>query len=53
MCLHSPAGWVEALEGIRPGELVVVTPGRLADRSSERIRVVATRIDAKLSDTYR
>jgi HlyD family secretion protein len=51
--ISDPAGWVEALEGIRPGELVVVTPGRLADRSSEGIRVVATRIDAKLSDTYR
>ena len=37
-----PAGWVEVLDGVRPGEQVVVTPGRLADRGHEGRRVLAT-----------
>jgi HlyD family secretion protein len=34
-------GWVEALEGVRPGEQVVDTPGRLADPANEGRRVSA------------
>jgi HlyD family secretion protein len=37
-----PAGWVEILEGARPGDHVVVAPGRLADRGHEGRRVLAT-----------
>lgn len=35
------AGWVEAVEGVRAGDLVVVAPGRLADaaREGQRVRV--------------
>lgn len=36
-----PEGWIEVLEGIRPGEEVVVGPGRLADRANEGRRVRA------------
>jgi HlyD family secretion protein len=36
-----PEGWIEALEGIRPGEAVVVGPGRLADPANEGRRVTA------------
>ncbi|MBI2081181.1 MAG: efflux RND transporter periplasmic adaptor subunit [candidate division NC10 bacterium] len=37
-----PAGWIEVVEGLRPGEQVVVAPGRLADPANEGRRVVAT-----------
>ncbi len=38
-----PAGWVEVLEGLRPGDDVVLAPGQLADRSNEGRRVRVTR----------
>lgn len=39
-----PAGWIEVLEGLRPGDEVVLAPGRLADRANDgrRVRVVRT-----------
>ena len=40
--LVDPAGWVQVLEGFRPGEQVVLTPGRLADPKSEGRRVNVT-----------
>jgi HlyD family secretion protein len=36
-----PAGWIEVVEGLRPGEQVVLAPGRLADPANEGRRVVA------------
>ncbi len=39
---EGPAGWVEVLEGLRPGDRVVLAPGRLADLRHEGRRVVAT-----------
>jgi hypothetical protein len=38
-----PSGWVEALDGVREGEEVVVAPGRLADRRNEGRRVIVVR----------
>jgi HlyD family secretion protein len=38
-----PAGWVEALDGAREGEEIVVAPGRLADRRNEGRRVMVVR----------
>lgn len=38
-----PAGWVEALDGVRAGEEVVVAPGRLADPRNEGRRVMVVR----------
>lgn len=38
-----PAGWVEALDGVREGEEVVVAPGQLANRRNEGRRVMAVR----------
>lgn len=37
--IADPAGWVEVLEGFRPGERVVLNPGRLADLRNEGLRV--------------
>ncbi len=37
--LADPSGWVEVLEGPRPGDLVVLAPGRLADLRNEGRRV--------------
>jgi HlyD family secretion protein len=39
------AGWIEVLQGFRPGEDVVLAPGRLADASNEGHRVRTTRSD--------
>jgi HlyD family secretion protein len=41
-----PAGWIEVLQGLSPGEEVVTAPGRLADPQNEGRRVRATRVDA-------
>jgi HlyD family secretion protein len=41
-----PAGWIEVLQGLSPGEEAVTAPGRLADPQNEGRRVRATRIDA-------
>lgn len=38
-----PAGWVEALDGVREGDDVVVAPGRLADSRNEGRRVTVVR----------
>jgi len=38
-----PDGWIEVLEGLRPGAEVVVGPGRLADHANEGRRVTAVR----------
>jgi len=35
-----PGGWVEALDGVREGDEVVVAPGRLADSRNEGRRVI-------------
>ncbi len=40
-----PAGWVQVLEGLRPGTLVVLTPGRLADAANDGRRVRVVRAD--------
>ena len=37
--LADPAGWIQVLEGFRPGERVVLAPGRLADIGNEGRRV--------------
>jgi HlyD family secretion protein len=37
-----PAGWIEALQGLSPGQTVVTAPGRLADPQNEGRRVRAT-----------
>ncbi len=41
-----PAGWIEALQGLSPGQAVVTAPGRLADPQNEGRRVRVTRADA-------
>ncbi|MEX2146925.1 MAG: efflux RND transporter periplasmic adaptor subunit [Candidatus Rokuibacteriota bacterium] len=38
-----PAGWAEVLEGLRPGDEVVLVPGLLAEASNEGRRVSVTR----------
>jgi HlyD family secretion protein len=38
-----PGGWVEALDGVREGDEVVVAPGRLADPRNEGRRVIVAR----------
>ena len=38
-----PSGWIEVLSGLRPGDEVVVAPGRLADPANEGQRVAARR----------
>jgi len=38
-----PSGWIEVLSGLRPGDEVVVAPGRLADPANEGLRVAAKR----------
>ncbi len=38
-----PGGWVETLDGVREGDQVVVTPGKLADRRNEGRRVSVVR----------
>jgi HlyD family secretion protein len=38
-----PSGWIEVLSGLRPGDEVVVVPGRLADPTNEGLRVAARR----------
>jgi hypothetical protein len=38
-----PSGWIEVLDGIRPGDAVVLTPGALADPAHEGRRVTVTR----------
>ena len=38
-----PNGWIEVLEGLSPGEHVVMAPGRLADATNEGRRVRITR----------
>jgi HlyD family secretion protein len=47
------AGWAEVLEGLRPGERVVVAPGRLADPASEGRRVRVTPMAAPAGDAGR
>ncbi len=42
-----PAGWIEVLQGLRPGEDVVLAPGRLADAPNEGHRVRITRAEAR------
>ena len=37
-----PAGWVEVVDGLRPGDQVVIAPGQLVDRSNEGRQVRAT-----------
>jgi multidrug efflux pump subunit AcrA (membrane-fusion protein) len=37
--LVDPAGWVEVREGLRPGDSVVLAPGRLADPANDGKRV--------------
>jgi RND family efflux transporter MFP subunit len=38
-----PSGWIEVLDGIRPGDAVVLAPGALADPAHEGRRVTVTR----------
>lgn len=38
-----PGGWIQVLEGLRPGEQVVVAPGRMAEPANEGRRVRSTR----------
>jgi len=38
-----PSGWIEVLSGLRPGDEVVVAPGRLADPANDGRRVSARR----------
>jgi HlyD family secretion protein len=38
-----PSGWIEVLDGIRPGDAVVLTPGALADPAHEGRRVTVRR----------
>ena len=40
-----PAGWIEVLRGLSPGDEVVATPGRLADAQNEGRRIRVTRAD--------
>jgi HlyD family secretion protein len=40
-------GWIEVLQGLRPGEDVVLAPGRLAEASNEGRRVRITRAEAR------
>jgi HlyD family secretion protein len=42
-----PAGWIEVLQGLSPGQMVVTVPGRLADPRNEGRRVRVTRADAR------
>ena len=42
-----PAGWAEVLDGIQPGDEVVVAPGRLADRGNEGRRVRVARTESR------
>jgi multidrug efflux pump subunit AcrA (membrane-fusion protein) len=37
-----PAGWIEVVQGLSPGQTVVTAPGRLADPQNERRRVRVT-----------
>jgi HlyD family secretion protein len=39
-----PAGWIEVLQGLSPGQAVVTAPGRLADSQNEGRRVRITRL---------
>jgi HlyD family secretion protein len=34
-----PGGWIQVLEGLRPGDQVVVAPGRMAEPANEGRRV--------------
>jgi len=43
-------GWVEVIQGLRPGEQAVLGPGRLADLSNEGRRVVALSGDQKATE---
>jgi HlyD family secretion protein len=45
--LVDPTGWAEVLDGLRPGEEVVVAPGRLADPGNEGRRVGVVRAAAR------
>jgi hypothetical protein len=36
-----PAGWIEVLQGLSPGDRVVIAPGKLADLKNEGRRVVS------------
>jgi HlyD family secretion protein len=40
-----PAGWAEILDGLHPGDAVVLAPGPLADASNDGRRVRVTRAD--------
>jgi HlyD family secretion protein len=42
-----PAGWIEVIQGVSPGEDVVAAPGRLAEAANEGRRVRVTRAGAK------
>jgi HlyD family secretion protein len=42
-----PAGWIEVLEGLSPGQTVVTAPGRLADPQNDGRRVRVTRADTR------
>jgi HlyD family secretion protein len=42
-----PAGWIEVLQGLSPGQTVVTVPGRLADPQNEGRRVRVTRADTR------
>jgi HlyD family secretion protein len=41
-----PAGWAEVLDGLQPGDEVVLAPGSLADPSNDGRRVRVTRVAA-------
>lgn len=40
--LVDPSGWAEILDGLHPGDVVVLAPGSLADSSNDRRRVRIT-----------
>lgn len=45
--VSDPAGWIEVLQGLSPGEEIVTAPGRLADPTNEGRRVRTARAEAK------
>jgi HlyD family secretion protein len=45
-----PAGWIEVLQGLSPGDRVVIAPGKLADLKNEGRRVVTAPTATQASD---